>query len=77
VSRGGRQRITSLARKDAAELIRNPGAIFPAVLMVLGALFPGFLVVLGAPRRSATKAIPHFGHAPCDLERMSGCIGQT
>jgi ABC-2 type transport system permease protein len=42
-------RISALARKDAAELIRNPGAIVPAVLMVLGALFPGFLVVVGAP----------------------------
>jgi ABC-2 type transport system permease protein len=42
-------RIAALARKDAAELIRNPGAILPAVLMVIGALFPGFLVVIGAP----------------------------
>ena len=42
-------RISAVARKDAAELVRNPGAIVPAVLMVLGALFPGFLVVLGAP----------------------------
>src|SRR5687767_9073374 len=39
----------ALARKDAAELIRNPGATVPAVLMVLGALFPGFLVVIGTP----------------------------
>lgn len=46
---GSRDRIFALARKDAAELIRNPGAIVPAFLMVLGALFPGFLVVLGAP----------------------------
>jgi ABC-2 type transport system permease protein len=43
------QRIVALAGKDAAELIRNPGATLPAVLMVLGALFPGFLVVIGAP----------------------------
>jgi ABC-2 type transport system permease protein len=42
-------RISALARKDAGELIRNPGAIFPPLLMVLGSLFPGFLVVLGAP----------------------------
>lgn len=42
-------RITALARKDAAELLRNPGATVPAFLMVLGALFPGFLVVIGAP----------------------------
>jgi ABC-2 type transport system permease protein len=44
-----RLRIAAIARKDAAELIRNPGAIAPAFLMVLGALFPGFLVVIGAP----------------------------
>jgi ABC-2 type transport system permease protein len=43
------QRIVALARKDAAELVRNPGAILPAVLMVFGSLFPGFLVVIGAP----------------------------
>jgi ABC-2 type transport system permease protein len=49
VTRGAWHRIAAVARKDAAELIRNPGAIFPALLMVLGALFPGFLVVVGAP----------------------------
>ena len=43
------QRVTALARKDAGELLRNPGAILPAVLMVFGSLFPGFLVVIGAP----------------------------
>jgi ABC-2 type transport system permease protein len=43
------QRIVALARKDAAELARNPGAIVPAVLMVFGSLLPGFLVVIGAP----------------------------
>jgi ABC-2 type transport system permease protein len=42
-------RITALARKDAAELLRNPGAIVPPLLMALGALFPGFLVIIGAP----------------------------
>lgn len=46
---GSWHRISALARKDAAELIRKPGAIVPACLMVLGALFPGFLVVIGAP----------------------------
>ena len=45
----GRRRIAAVARKDASELLRNPGAIVPALMMVLGALFPGFLVVLGAP----------------------------
>lgn len=43
-------RVAALARKDAAELLRNPGAIVPAVLMVFGSLFPGFLVILITPR---------------------------
>jgi ABC-2 type transport system permease protein len=42
-------RILAVARKDAAELARNPGAILPAVAMVFGSLFPAFLVVVGAP----------------------------
>lgn len=44
------QRVSALALKDAHELVRNPGAILPAVGMVLGSLFPAFLVVVGAPR---------------------------
>ena len=43
-------RVTALARKDAFELIRNPGAIIPPVLMVLGSLFPAFLVIVITPR---------------------------
>jgi len=43
-------RVIALARKDALELIRNPGAIFPAVMMVFGALFPAFLVIVVVPR---------------------------
>lgn len=39
----------AVARKDAAELIRNPGAILPALAMVAGSLFPAFLVTIGAP----------------------------
>lgn len=42
-------RILAVARKDALELIRNPGAILPALAMVLGSLFPAFLVTIGAP----------------------------
>lgn len=42
-------RILAVARKDAAELIRNPGAILPALAMVAGSLFPAFLVTVGAP----------------------------
>lgn len=42
-------RVVALARKDASELIRNPGAILPAVAMVFGSLVPAFLVIIGAP----------------------------
>lgn len=43
-------RVFAIARKDAAELIRNPGAIIPAVMMVVGSLFPAFLVIVLVPR---------------------------
>jgi ABC-2 type transport system permease protein len=42
-------RIAALARKDAAELIRTPGAVWPPLLMALGALLPVFLVVFLVP----------------------------
>ena len=44
------RRIMAVARKDAAELLRNPGAIFPAVMMVFASLFPAFLVIVLTPR---------------------------
>ena len=43
-------RIAAIARKDGAELLRNPGAIIPAVLMVFASLFPAFLVIVVTPR---------------------------
>jgi ABC-2 type transport system permease protein len=43
-------RVFALARKDASELLRNPGAVFPAVLMVFAALFPVLLVIAILPR---------------------------
>lgn len=46
----GWHRVAALARKDASELLRNPGAIFPPILMVFGSLFPAFLVIVIAPR---------------------------
>ncbi len=52
MSRFSWSRVTALARKDAIELMRNPGAIIPAVMMVMGSLFPAFLVVVIAPRLS-------------------------
>lgn len=42
-------RVFALARKDAGELLRNPGAIFPAVAMVFGSLFPAFLILVAVP----------------------------
>lgn len=42
-------RVLALARKDALELLRNPGAIIPPVLMVFGSLFPAFLVIAIVP----------------------------
>lgn len=43
-------RVFALARKDARELLRNPGAIIPAVMMVFGSLFPAFLVIVILPK---------------------------
>jgi ABC-2 type transport system permease protein len=42
-------RVFSLARKDARELMRNPGAVIPPVLMVFASLLPLFLVVFLVP----------------------------
>ncbi len=44
------QRVLALAGKDARELMRNPGAIFPAVLMVFASLFPVLLIIAIVPR---------------------------
>lgn len=71
-------RVLAVARKDAAELARNPGAILPAVAMVFGSLVPAFLVVIGAPMiagedldragefvaeaQAAISTIPEIGH---------------
>ena len=43
-------RVTALARKDASELMRNPGAVIPAILMVFLSLFPLFLVIFILPK---------------------------
>jgi ABC-2 type transport system permease protein len=48
--RDGRfERIDALMRKDAADLLRRPGATLPAVGMALVALGLAFFVVFGAP----------------------------
>jgi ABC-2 type transport system permease protein len=43
-------RVFALARKDASELMRNPGAIIPPILMVFASLLPLFLVIFIVPR---------------------------
>jgi ABC-2 type transport system permease protein len=43
------QRVLAIACKDASELIRNPGAILPAMAMVPVSLFPAFMVVVAVP----------------------------
>jgi ABC-2 type transport system permease protein len=43
-------RITAIARKDAAEVRRQPSVILPAAAMVVGVALPGFLLLVLAPR---------------------------
>ena len=43
------RRVTALAAKDARELMRNPGAIVPAIMMVFVSLLPLFLVIFLVP----------------------------
>lgn len=44
------RRIGALARKDAEEVIRQPGLLLPAIAMVVGLAIPTFLVILVVPR---------------------------
>lgn len=53
-SKFGWHRVLALARKDAADLMRNPGAIVPAVMMVFGSLVPAFLVIIATPMLTGT-----------------------
>jgi ABC-2 type transport system permease protein len=65
------RRIAAIARKDAAELIRNPGAIIPAVMMVFASLFPAFLVIVITPRLVG-KSLEESGEFS---EEVAGAIG--
>jgi ABC-2 type transport system permease protein len=49
---GAATRIRALVVKDIAELARNPGAILPALAVMVAALIPSFLVAVAAPRFS-------------------------
>jgi ABC-2 type transport system permease protein len=66
-------RITALARKDALELMRNPGAIIPAVLMVFGSLFPAFLVIVITPRLVG-RTLEESGEFAEEAARAAGMI---
>ena len=49
---GALTRIRALVIKDIAELARNPGAVLPALAVMVAALIPSFLVAVAAPRLS-------------------------
>lgn len=66
-------RILAVARKDAAELIRNPGAILPAITMVAGSLFPAFLVTVGAPM-IAGRTLEESGEFADEAARAVGMM---
>ena len=66
-------RVTALARKDALELMRNPGAIIPALLMVLGSLFPAFLVIVVTPRLIG-KTLEESGEFADEAARAVGMM---
>lgn len=70
---GGRERIAALARKDARELSRNPGAMLPGIAMVLGALFPAFLVAIGAPM-IAGRTLEESGEFTDQVSQALGMI---
>ena len=46
---GASSRVLAVARKDGAELWRNPGALVPAVLMAIVSLVPAFLIAIVIP----------------------------
>jgi ABC-2 type transport system permease protein len=66
-------RVTALAGKDALELMRNPGAIIPALLMVLGSLFPAFLVIVVTPRLIG-KTLEESGEFADEAARAVGMM---
>ncbi len=77
------RRVFAVCQKDAAELIRNPGAIFPALMMVIGSLFPAFLVVVGAPML-AGETLEESGdfsesaaHAVTMIPELAGLTGNA
>lgn len=66
-------RVVALARKDAWELLRNPGAIVPPILMVFGSLFPAFLVIVGVPMMVG-ETFEESGEFADEAARAAGMI---
>lgn len=66
-------RISAIAWKDAAELIRNPGAILPAVTMALGSLVPAFFIVVGGPM-IAGRTLEESGDFAEDARAAAGLL---
>ena len=66
-------RIIAVARKDAAELLRNPGAIVPAVMMVFASLFPAFLVIVLTPRLVG-KTLEESGEFATEATKAIGAM---
>ena len=76
-------RVSALAAKDARELLRNPGAIIPAVLMVFASLLPLFLVIFVVPMvmGRSLDASGEFGEAAANavgrMPELAGLSGNA
>jgi ABC-2 type transport system permease protein len=76
-------RVVSLARKDARELMRNPGAIIPPVLMVFASLFPLFLVVflvpmlMGETLTESGEFAEEAANAAAGIPELAGLSGEA
>ena len=75
---GALARVAALMRKDAADLLRRPGATLPAVGMALAALGPPFLVIIGVPRLAGQGLVEsdEFGEAAREsIQRLPEIAG--
>jgi ABC-2 type transport system permease protein len=68
VRAGAAARVSGLVLKDIAELWRHPGAVLPALSMVVGSLVPAFLVAVVTPMLSGERLgeSPEFSQAARD-----------
>ena len=76
-------RVTALAAKDARELMRNPGAIIPAIMMVFASLLPLFIVIFLIPMVTSRSldASGEFGEAAANavgrIPELAGLSGNA